>query len=110
MGWLVCAIMDKEIEWIVEFKNVAGDYRHILEWLVDKIEDVGERHTIGEFAGKPKPYHFSSIGQFARYRGETSQWHLEIQGNSQVNIVKFNETVSLRIITEFALKHQCQAK
>ena len=98
------------IDWLVEFENVMGEYNEIINWLIDNIEDVRERQTSKEFFGRPKPYHFSSISQFARFRGMTNLWYLEIQGNKQRKTVRFNEMVPHRQITEFALKYTCQTK
>lgn len=95
-----------ETEWLVEFTKIRDDvkYDNVMTWLIDNIEDVRERQTKGEFVGRPKPYHFSSISQFARFRGITDKWYLEIQGNKQHKTVRFSEQVSIRKIAEFALQ------
>jgi|LakMenEpi03Aug12_release.lakeMendotaPanAssembly.Ray.scaffolds.fasta_scaffold24420_2 hypothetical protein len=98
------------VDWSIEFEIVDGDYKQMIDWLVNNIEEVRDRHTAGEYFGKPKPYHFSSISQFARFRGFTDKWYLEIQGNQQRKIVRFHQTVPHRKIVEFALKYTCQAK
>lgn len=97
-------------DWLVEFQNVAGEYNEVINWLINNIEDVRDRQDKGEFAGRPKPYHFSSISQFARFRGLTDKWYLEIQGNSQLATVRFNNSVPHRQIVQFALKYPCQVK
>jgi len=68
-----------------------------------------EAYCIDNF-GKPKPYHFSSISQFARFRGLTDKWYLEVRGNQQRKTVRFNNSVPHRQIVEFALKYLCQVK
>lgn len=98
------------VDWLVEFENVMGEYNEIIEWLIANIEDVRERQTSKEFFGRPKPYHFSSISQFARFRGMTNLWYLEIQGNKQRKTVRFNSQVPHRQIVEFALKYPCRTK
>jgi hypothetical protein len=98
------------IDWLVEFENVSGEYLEVIEWLIANIEDVRERHISGEYVGKPKAYHFSSISQFVRFRGVTNKWYLEIQGNRQRKTVRFDITVAHRQIVEFALKYPCQVK
>lgn len=102
--------MDKEVNWIIEFENILGDYKNTIEWLITNIEDVSEKHPNGEQAGKPKPYYFSAHGQCVRFRSQTAKWHLEIRGNSQKQSVKFSEMISLKTITEFALSHSWQTK
>lgn len=97
-------------DWLVEFVDVSGEYNEVINWLIDNIEDVRDRHTSGEYLGKPKAYHFSSISQFARFRGMTDKWYLEIRGNQQRKTVRFNNSVSHRQIVEFALKYPCQVK
>jgi len=97
--------MANEIEWFIEFTKIRGEYSEVINWLIDNVEDVCERQTKGEFIGRPKPYHFSSISQFARFRGITNKWFLEIRGNNQTKIVKLNELVPKKIIVEFALKY-----
>ena len=98
------------VDWLVEFENVNGEYNEIIEWLIANIEDVRERQTSKGYFGKPKPYHFSSISQFARFRGMTNLWYLEVQGNKQIKTVRFNTQVSHRQIVEFALKYPCRTK
>lgn len=99
--------MALEVEWLIEFVRIRPDakYEDLITWLINNIEDVRERQTTKEFAGRPKPYHFSSISQFARFRGITGQWYLEIQGSSQRPTVRFSDQVPARTITEFALKY-----
>jgi len=97
--------MAHDIEWLIEFVKVRGEYIEVMNWLIDNVEDVRERQTKGDFAGRPKPYHFSSVSQFARFRGITDQWYLEIQGNQQRKTVRFSEQVPARKIAEFALKY-----
>jgi len=97
-------------DWLVEFVNVSGEFDEVIDWLIDNIEDVRDRHTKGEFVGRPRPYHFSSISQFARFRGLTDQWYLEIQGNSQRKTVRLSHSVPHRKIAEFALKYTCRTK
>lgn len=95
------------MEWLIEFVNIRHEikYDDIINWLINNVEDVHERQTKSEFAGRPKPYHFSSISQFARFRGITNKWYLEIQGNQQRKTVRFSAHVSSRTIAEFALKY-----
>ena len=97
--------MALEVEWFVEFVNVGGEYNELITWLIDNIEDVRERQTSKEHFGRPKPFHFSAVSQFARFRGITDQWYLEIRGNSQRKTVRFSEQVPARKIAEFALKY-----
>jgi hypothetical protein len=97
-------------DWLVEFIDVSGEYTEVINWLIDNIEDVRDKQIKGEFKGKPKPYHFSSISQFARFRGLTDKWYLEVRGNQQRKTVRFNNSVPHRQIVEFALKYLCQVK
>lgn len=97
--------MALEVEWLIEFIKVKGEYDDVINWLIDNIEDVRERQTSKEYFGRPKPYHFSSISQFARFRGITDMWYLEIQGTKQRKTVRFSDKVSARKIAEFALKY-----
>ena len=97
-------------DWLVEFLDVSGEYTEVINWLIDNIEDVRDKQIKGEFQGKPKPYHFSSISQFARFRGITDKWYLEIRGNQQRKTVRFHNSVPHRQIVEFALKYPCQVK
>jgi hypothetical protein len=97
--------MALEVEWLIEFVNVRGEYNELINWLIDNIEDVRDRQTNKEYFGRPRPYHFSAISQYARFRGMTNKWYLEIRGNKQVPTVRFSEQVPARLIVEFALKH-----
>ena len=100
--------MALEVEWLIEFVSIKPEtkYDDIIVWLIDNIEDVRERQTGKEpFFGRPKPYHFSAISQFARFRGITNKWYLEIQGNRQKPTVRFSDQVPARKIAEFALKY-----
>lgn len=98
--------MALEVEWLIEFVSIKPEtkYDDVITWLITNVEDIRERQTDKEFAGRPKPYHFSSISQFARFRGITNKWYLEIQGNQQRKTVRFSEQVPTRLIAEFALK------
>jgi hypothetical protein len=93
------------MEWLLEFVNVKGEYNDIINWLIDNIEDVRERQTDKQYFGRPKPYHFSAISQFARFRGITDKWYLEIRGTTQGKTVRFSDKVPARKIAEFALKY-----
>ena len=97
--------MALEVEWLIEFITVKGEYNDVINWLIDKIEDVRERQTDKAYFGKPRPYHFSAISQFARFRGITDMWYLEIRGNQQRKTVRFSDQVPTRKIAEFALKY-----
>ena len=98
--------MALEVEWFIEFTKIRGvGYNELINWLIDNIEDVRERQTNEPYFGRPKPYHFSAVSQFARFRGETGKWYLEIQGNSQRPTVRFSDQVPVRKIAEFALKY-----
>lgn len=97
--------MALEVEWLIEFVNVRGEYNELINWLIDNIEDVRDRQTNKEYFGRPRPYHFSAISQYARFRGMTNKWYLEIRGNKQVPTVRFSDKVSARKIAEFALKY-----
>lgn len=98
--------MALEVEWFVEFVHIKSDARYddLISWLINNIEDVRDRQTDKQFRGRPKPYHFSSISQFARFRGITNKWYLEIQGNRQKPTVRFSDQVPARKIAEFALQ------
>ena len=99
--------MALEVEWFIEFTKIRGGtgFNELINWLIDNIEDVRDRQTNKDFFGRPKPYHFSAVSQFERFRGETGKWYLEIQGNSQRPTVRFSEEVPARKIAEFALKY-----
>jgi hypothetical protein len=99
--------MSLEEKWLVEFVNLRPDakYDDIITWLIGNIEDVSERQTKGDFIGRPKPYHFSSISQFARFSGISEKWYLEIQGNEQRKTVRFSDQVPTRKIVEFVLRY-----
>lgn len=96
--------MALEVEWLIEFVEVRGEYNDLINWLIANIEDVRDRQTKKEYFGRPRPFHFSAISQFARFRGMTNKWYLEIRGNRQVPTVRFSECVQTRLIVEFALK------
>ena len=97
--------MALEVEWLIEFVDVRGEYNDLINWLIANIEDVRDRQTKKEYFGRPRPFHFSAISQFARFRGMTNKWYLEIRGNRQIPTVRFSEQVPARLIVEFALKY-----
>lgn len=91
------------MEWMIEFDGVHGEYHEIITWLIDHVDDI-ERQTGKDYAGKPKPYHFSAVSQFVRFISKNKIWYLEIRGNSQRKTVKFSDNIDPRLLTEFALK------
>lgn len=91
------------IEDYIKFSRIHGEYIDVITWLIKNIEDC-ERQTAKEYLGKPKPYHFSAVSQFARFKGNTELWYLEIRGNSQQKSVMIKYTVDPKIITRFALE------
>jgi hypothetical protein len=95
--------MAAEVDWIIEFENIQGEYSEIINWLIDHVDDV-ERQTDKDYAGRPKPYHFSAISQFARFVSINKIWYLEIRGNQQKKTVRFSDQATARQLTEFALK------
>lgn len=92
-----------ELEGYMKFTKVKGEYIDVITWLINNVEDC-ERQTGKEYLGRPKPYHFSAISQFARFKGHTELWYLQIQGNAQEKTVWFKYTVDPKIITRFALE------
>ena len=98
--------MALEVEWFVEFTQIRGSagFNELIDWLIDNIEDVRDRQTKEEYFGRLRPYHYSAVSQFAKFRGMTNKWYLEKQGNSQRPTVRFSEQVPARKIAEFALK------
>lgn len=92
-----------EIEGYIKFIKVKGEYIDVITWLINNIEDC-ERQEAKEYLGRPKPYHFSAISQFAKFKGNTGLWYLEIRGNAQEKTVWFKYTVDPKTITRFALE------
>lgn len=95
--------MVTEVDWLIEFENIRGEYSDIVNWLIDHVDDV-ERQTDKDYRGRPKPYHFSAISQFVRFISTNKKWYLEISGTKQKKTVRFSDQVTARQLTEFALK------
>ena len=91
------------LENYINLVNIKGEFIDVVNWLVENIEDC-ERQTVKEYLGRPKPYDFSAISQYARFKGNTELWYLEIRGNEQRKEVWIKNTVDPKIITQFALQ------
>lgn len=92
-----------ELEGYISFSRIRGEYIDVIAWLIKNIEDC-ERQTVKEYTGRPKPYDFSAVSQYARFKGSTELWYLEIRGNAQEKSVMIKYTVDPKIITQFALQ------
>jgi hypothetical protein len=92
-----------DLENYIEMRNVYGNYKDIIDWLAEHLEDC-PRQTKSGYEGMPEPYDFSAISQYARFRGLTQLWELEIRGQKQSITVWFKNTVDSKTVVKFALK------
>lgn len=87
----------------IKMGRVQGNYKEIIDWLAEHIEDCPRQYGEG-YHGKPDTYDFSAIGQYARFRGLTKLWELEVSGQKQNITVWFKNTVDSKTVVKFALK------
>ncbi len=96
-----------DLEDYIEIRNVNAarhyGYKDIIEWPAENIEDC-PRQTVAGYKDSPDPYDFSAISQYARFRGHTGLWKLEIRGQQHKVTVWFKNTVDSKTVVKFALK------
>jgi hypothetical protein len=92
-----------DLENYIEMGRVQGNYKDIITWLTEHVEDC-PRQTKSGHEGQPAPYDFSAISQYARFCSLAGLWKLEIRGQKQSITVWFKNTVDSKTVVKFALR------